>query len=302
MELKKPFTGILAFLIVLFTMPLGHAAMILMEKGFGHEYIYHAALILGFVGLLLLIWGVVSSNETKATFLGLFAGLFIWTGWIEFAFVYYANRYGVDPLIVNGEVATKPEYLIMPSSVGFWAIFMIYWFFGTSTGCLFFNWFKKKLKLPNTVEIKPVKRNAAMTTMLELTALLWTFYLVLLFAYDDNFFGDRHPVTYVVAFGSLFWSLYLFSKLIRITKMAYAIRYSIPTVIIFWNFVEILGRWEILTEIWIEPMKYSIEILTIFLIFALLVSVAILERKKKLRKNMKDLDKTGAVSDLQSET
>lgn len=32
MKLTSPWTGILSFLIVLFTMPLGHAAMILMEK------------------------------------------------------------------------------------------------------------------------------------------------------------------------------------------------------------------------------------------------------------------------------
>ncbi|MEA3461092.1 MAG: hypothetical protein U9R49_04370, partial [Bacteroidota bacterium] len=77
MKIKKPFIGILAFLIVLFTMPLGHAAMIIMEKSFGHAYIYHAAILLGFIGLGLLVWGVISANETKATFLGLFGGLFI---------------------------------------------------------------------------------------------------------------------------------------------------------------------------------------------------------------------------------
>ena len=37
MYIKKPFVGILAFVIVLLTMPLGHAAMIIMEKTFGRE-------------------------------------------------------------------------------------------------------------------------------------------------------------------------------------------------------------------------------------------------------------------------
>ena len=209
-KFKKPFVGIVAFLIVLFTMPLGHAAMILMEKGFGHNYIYQAALILGLLGLFLLIWGVVTQKENKATFLGLFGGLFIWTGWIEFAFVYYAHRFGVEPLIVNGEIVTKPEYLILPSSIGFWAIFMIYYFFGTKTGCVFFNWFQQKLKINSITELKPAKRNTAMSVFLELILLLWTFYLVLLFAYDSNFFGDKHIATYIIAFGSLLWSLYLF--------------------------------------------------------------------------------------------
>ena len=280
MKIKKPFIGILAFLIVLFTMPLGHAAMIIMEKSFGHAYIYHAAILVGFIGLSLLVWGVISANETKATFLGLFGGLFIWTGWIEFAFVYYANRYGVEPLMVNGEVVTKPEYLIMPSSVGFWAILMIYYFLGSRTGCRFFNWLQNKLKIKRIMEFKPAKRNVAMTTLMELTALLWTLYLVLLFVYDDNFIGDRHAVSYIVAFGSLLWSLFLFVKLIRITKMAYAIRYAIPTVIIFWTFIEILGRWDVFKEIWVEPSKYWLEMLITAIVFIVLLFITAFEKRK----------------------
>ena len=276
----KSLIGIIAFIIVLFTMPLGHAAMILMEKGFGHEHVYLAAIILGFLGLILLFFGVISSNENKATFLGLFGGLFIWTGWIEFAFVYYAHRYGVEPLMANGEVVTKPEYLILPSSVGFWAILMIYYFLGSKTGCQFFNWFQEKLKYTQALKHKPADRNIAMTTLMELIALLWTFYLVLLFVYDDQFFGDRHIITYVVAYGSLFWSIYLFRKLIKIQKMAYAIRYAIPTVIIFWNFVEILGRWDFFKEIWVEPEEYWIEMIIIALVFLALLIVSLMERKK----------------------
>ena len=283
LKLKKPFTGIVSFLIVLFTMPLGHAAMIIMEKSFGHNFIYQAAIILGLLGFFLLIAGIISVSENKATFLGLFGGLFIWTGWIEFAYVYYAHRFGVEPLIINGEIVTKPEYLIMPSSIGFWAVFMIYYFFGTKSGCLFFNWFQKKLKIKAVNELKPAKRNTAISVFLELILLLWTFYLVLLFAYDKNFGGDRHIITFIIAFGSLLWSLYLFAKLLKIQKLSYAIKYSIPTVIIFWNFVEILGRWNILTEIWIEPFKYRLEILLTSIVFIILLLISIFESKKILR-------------------
>ncbi|MBE9483936.1 MAG: hypothetical protein IMY74_03760 [Bacteroidetes bacterium] len=280
MYIKKPFVGILAFVIVLLTMPLGHAAMIIMEKTFGREYIYHAAIILGIIGFILLVWGVVINKETKSTFLGLFGGLFIWTGWIEFAFVYYANRYGVDPLIVNGEIVTKPEYLIMPSSIGFWVILMMFYLFGSKSGCKCFSWLQKTLKIRNTVKLKPATHNFAMTTMMELVALLWTFYLVLLFVYDGNFLGDRHPVTYIIAFGSLLWSLYLFTRLIKIPKMAYAIRYAIPTVIIFWNFVEILGRWDFFKEIWIEPGKYWLEMSLISGVFAILLLIGFFGKRK----------------------
>lgn len=280
MKIRKPFVGMIAFIIVLLTMPLGHTVMILMEELLGHEYVFFAAGLLGFLGLALLFWGVIQKNETHATLLGLFAALFIWTGWIEFAFVYYANRFGVQPLMMDGEVVTKPEYLIMPSSVGFWAILMIYYFLGSKSGCHFFNWFQKKLKIAKPIQLKQSSGNTAVTTFMELIVLLWTFYLVLLFVYDENFFGDQHIVTYVVAFGSLLWSAYLFIKLLKIPNMAYAVRYSIPTVIIFWNFVEVMGRWEFFDEFWVEPMEYWLEMTIIAIIIGILAVVIYNDRKK----------------------
>ena len=168
----------------------------------------------------------------------------------------------------------------MQAWLPFWAIFVMYYFFGSKTGCTFFNWFQKKLKVSKIVEFKPANRKTALSTMMELTMLLWTFYLVLLFAYDDQFFGDRHVFTYFVAFGSLFWSLYLFFKLLKIRKLDYAIRYAIPTVIIFWNFVEILGRWNFFKEIWIEPQEYWLEMTLIFGVFVLLLIISFFGKRK----------------------
>jgi len=75
---------------------------------------------------------------------------------------------------------------------------MIYYFFGTKSGCVFFNWFQRKLKIKSINELKPAKRNTAISVFLELILLLWTFYLVLLFAYDNNFFGEKYIVTYII--------------------------------------------------------------------------------------------------------
>lgn len=286
MKLTSPWTGLLAFALVLFTMPLGHAAMILMDKLLGHDLLYTAAFLLGLAGVIILLAGIFSEKETTATFAGLFGGLFVWTGWIEFAYVYYANRFGVQPLVENGVVVTKPEYLIMPSSVGFWAIVMLFYIFSTRSGCNFFNYIQRKLRYGTATkgnpqaELQPVIRNHAMTTFMELNVLLWTCYIVLLFAYDKAFLGDRHPVTVFIAFGALAWSVYLFIQLLKIKKIAYAIRYAIPTVIIFWTFVEILGRWNLLTEIWIEPSHYWVEMTAMCVAFLALSAVLFFKRKK----------------------
>ncbi|MDB5258533.1 MAG: hypothetical protein JWM14_3228 [Chitinophagaceae bacterium] len=272
-------------------MPLGHAVMILMEKGFGHGYVYKAALLLGLIGVLLLVWGSLLKTENKATFAGLFSGLFIWTGWIEFAHVYIAHRFGVVPLMENGEVVTKPEYLIMPASVGFLAMFLLYYLYNSKTGCTFFTWIQKVLHIPiKSIPFTNQQKNYTLITAVEMVTLLWTFYLVLLFAYDNEMLGDRHPVTYFIAFGSLLWSAFLFKDLLKLQSLGYAIRYSIPTVIIFWNFVEILGRWNVLNEIWVKPYEYWLEVTLIFIVFALLLVVSLIEkgRQSKLQRNTED--------------
>ena len=278
MKLTKPWTGIISFLIVLFTMPLGHAAMIIMENVFGSVYLFKIAAGLGLVGLIIIIAGNYTRNRTWATFWGLFGGLLVWTGWVEFAYVYYAHRYGVPPLVENGQIVTKPEYLIMPSSIGLLAAFMFFYLYNTYTNCNFFLWFQKHLGIHKESKIVPRKYISNITGF-EMIMVLWANYIILLIAYDKNFFGDHSWFTYFVAFGSLLWSLYLFVKLLRITKWDYALRYAIPTVIIFWDFVEILGRWNLFEEIWIEPFKYWKEILLMLVVFVLLIAIIIVERK-----------------------
>jgi len=271
MKSFRPVTGITAFIIVLLTMPLGHVAVILLQHVLGRDHVAFAGLLLGLTGTGLLLAGMHASKELTATFLGMFGGLFVWAGWIELGFGYYAKRLGIESVMLNGEIVTSAEYLLMPSSVGFFAVIMLYYLFGVRTGCRFFLWFQRLLRINKKLEPVRLSRNVAMIAFMEFIVLLWGFYMVLLFAYDEQFAGDRHPVTYFVAFGSLLWSFLLFVKLITISRLDYAVRYAIPTVIIFWNFVEILGRWNVFTEIWIDPSQYVIEIVLMSIVLLILM-------------------------------
>ena len=102
---KSVLTGITSFLIVLFTMPLGHALMIFMEHVLSSTALHYAAFTMGAVGLVMVIIGVFAKGDTRQTLWGLFGGLLFWTGWVEFIYVYYAHRYEVQPLLnAAGEV------------------------------------------------------------------------------------------------------------------------------------------------------------------------------------------------------
>ncbi len=279
--MRKPFIGILAFIIVLFTMPLGHAVMILIEKIFGLSGQFPGATVLGIIGAVLLWIGARNKDETPATWYGLFGGLLLWTGWVEFSFVWSAQHLGIAPLLENGEIVTKPEYLLMPSSMGLLLACMLYFLFNGQTRCHFFSWVQRKLKL-NIPRIPTGKqRNFAIITAMETIFILWFFYLVLLLIYDNSLLGDRHPVTYVVFASSLIWSLYLFIRLIKFRKIAAAVRYAIPTVIIFWNAVEILGRWDFFKEIWVEPLEYALEMGIILIAFIVVTVLTILTPKEQ---------------------
>ncbi|MCB0605347.1 MAG: hypothetical protein KDC25_10795, partial [Saprospiraceae bacterium] len=252
--------GFFSFLLVLLLMPIGHAIMVLNEHLL-MEYKYQGAIAMGFAGIILLIWGIKkNSKPTLATILGFLGGVLVWTGWVEFSFMWIAEKNNVSHLMVDNEIATKREYLVMMSSLGLLCTFYFFYLF-TRSNCTFYIWQQKHLGFREDIKTQVgFKKPFAVSTFIETIMIIWTFYVVLLLVYDDQIAGDRHIATYIVGFGSLLWSLYLISKLVRIQSFDYAIRYAVPTVIIFWNFVEILGRWDLFKEIWVHPMEYKWEV------------------------------------------
>jgi hypothetical protein len=266
--------GLLAFVMVLLFMPLGHALMVLNEKLL-HGSKFTSALVMGAFGAGLLFRGIRKPMKAAyATLLGFIGGVLVWTGWVEFSFVWIAEKLRVQPLIENGEVTTKPEYLVMLSSLGLLGSMLVMFFFGP-TRCTFFHRIQRMAGM--RAAMKPIDAQAparplAAIAFMETVIIIWTFYIVLLLVYDKSIAGDRHPLAYLVAFGSLIWSAWLFLRLIRIRSFDHALRYAIPTVVIFWNFVEVTGRWDLFKEIWVHPMEHWMEnsiILASLLVFVL---------------------------------
>jgi len=216
----------------------------------------------------LLITGIIKNkNRAVASILGLLAGILIWTGWVEFSFVWIADKLHIAPYMENGEVATKPEYLVMLSSIGLLGTLGLFYAF-SRTHCTLIVWFQKVFRYKDRLVQKSfIEKPLAIVAFMETIIIIWSFYILLLLVYDQDIFGDRHPATYIVAYGSLIWSAFLIANLLRIQKFDYAIRYAIPTVVIFWNFIEVAGRWGWFKEIWVHPQEHWIEITTMTAIF-----------------------------------
>jgi len=280
MKLPNIKIGVFSFIIVLLFMPLGHAMMVLNEEVFVENKLI-GAFVLGVIGVVLLVVSIKNNyKDSTSTMLGLLAGILVWTGWIEFSFVWIADKLSIQGLTENGEVVTKPEYLIMPSSIGLLGSFFLLYIF-TQTNCQFFNWFQKLFGIKAQIKTGGgIQKPISIVTFIETIMILWTFYIVLLLVYDKDIAGDNHPFTYIVAFGSLFWSIYLFLNLIKIKTFDYAIRYAVPTVIIFWNFVEVMGRWNLFKEIWVHPFEHWIEITIITILLIVFIAYYIYENRK----------------------
>ena len=263
---------LVAFLLVLFAMPLGHAAMILMEKLMSEGCVHVAGFLLGLLGFVLVIIGVFARGDTRQTLWGLFGGLLFWTGWVEFLFMYYARRYGVQPEIEHGVVVTKPEYLILPATFGMWMMTMLMYVFSTRNGCLFITWLQKVLfrGRRNQIVVRPMTRHTSIVTFMEVNMMLWASYLLLMFCYDKNFLGDHHPVTFLVGLGCLVGSVFMLKRQLHLAAWGANIRMAIATVIVFWTPVEILGRINFFKGFWVQPEKYALPMLIILTAFAIL--------------------------------
>ena len=281
---KNWWKSIASFLLVLCTMPLGHAMMIIMENTMTPAAVHCSAFCMGLAGLLLVIGGVFVKGDTRQTVCGLIGGLLFWTGWVEFLFQYYATRWGTQPEMENGEVVTRPEYLILPASFGMWMMVMMLYIFSTKNGCNFINWWQRMIlrSHKNEIAARPMTHHTSIVTFMELNMILWASYLLLMFCYDKNFLGDRHPITSIVAAGCLLGSIFIFRKQLKLSSWGANIRMAIATVIVFWVPVEVLGRLNFFHEFWVEPEKYATQIVSILVAFVvLMVYIMMAARKRK---------------------
>lgn len=261
---RPPWVGLIAFIIVFVVQALGHTVMIVMEDVWpGEDYIYQSAFAMGLLGAFLLFVGMKKNDDAvAATWYGFWAGTFLWTGWIEFSFVWAGNYLNVPDLMdpnVPGEIATKAEYLVMMSSLGIMCATLVYFLLNKETKCNFFKWFHRHMGLSTGRPNRHHERNFAAITALETIYVIWFFYLLLLFMYEETILGDRHPVVYGIFFLNIIWAIYLFQRLMKFWKVTTAIRYGIPTAIIAWNVVEIAGRWHLFTEFWERPQDFAVE-------------------------------------------
>ena len=259
--------AIVSIAVTLAAMPLTHILARMLKDGTTGVEQFYAGMGMGAFGLGLVIAGVFIKGDARQSLLGLFGGMFYWMGAIDFLFMYYAERFGtqaqLDP--VTGEIVSRPEYLILPATFGFWMMVMMLYLFCTANGCNFLNWWQRLVfgKHKKEIAARPMTRHTSIVAFMEVITMLWTCYLTLMFCYDERFLGDRHPVTLLVGMLGLIGSLFMFARLLRYSSWGMSLRYGFATVIIFWIAVEVFDRISLLPALWNAPGEHILQIILI---------------------------------------
>ena len=259
--------AIVSIAVTLAAMPLTHILARMLKDGTTGVEQFYAGMGMGAFGLGLVIAGVFIKGDARQSLLGLFGGMFYWMGAIDFLFMYYAERFGtqaqLDP--VTGEIVSRPEYLILPATFGFWMMVMMLYLFCTANGCNFLNWWQRLFfgKHKKEIAARPMTRHTSIVAFMEVITMLWTCYLTLMFCYDERFLGDRHPVILLVGMLGLIGSLFIFARLLRYSSWGMSLRYGFATVIIFWIAVEVFDRISLLPALWNAPGEHILQIILI---------------------------------------
>ena len=270
--------GVLAFLMIFFLMPIGHAVMILMNNLIPDHLVLGASIVF-FLGIGLLVLTRFSASASWQSFFGAIAGVLLWTGGVEYGFLYGAVSLGIEK--VDG---TAGEYRLLMHTWSLLVLLLLYLIVHEGVRCNLFIWLRRKLHLNRNPIVSGKVGNYGPRTAFEMASILWFFYVLFLVLYDENLFGKQHFATYACLVLSLGGGMYLFYKLIRIKDLGYAIRYAIPTVIVLWNVVEILAKWNVFQEPWITlnvPIMLSITVATVAGFYFVLRDL-IFSKKEKL--------------------
>lgn len=288
---KPPVVGIVTFALMFVAIGLAHTLMVLIEHGLGRDTTLAVSPLIGFAGIVMLWYGIKSKNENFQTWIGFLGGVVVWMSWVEFFYMWYGRMNwgmlprmdGADGLNVSG---TWPEYMIMGSTIGVLLMMLCFYTFDKDTRCNMFLWFQDKLGLkeglgPSTKTAKD--RNYAIITFMETFFVTWFCYAWNLLCFDPGLVGAGDmflAVNLTSVFVATIWSGYCFTRLIQFKRTSTALRYAIPVGNVFWINVEILSKFGMLKEIWVDPWSYTLEMSVIFAAFLVLVVLLVLAPKK----------------------
>jgi hypothetical protein len=215
-------------------------------------------IVLGFA----LMWLTVRlKSDATQSILGIFAGNLIWTGGVEYGLTIAARALGVAKTVgvQDGQLfAMYGEYVLLKYTWGAFALILAYLFFVESSRCPAFLLFREKLPVMRGATATGKIDNYGPRSAFQYATTVWGFYLLLLWAYDEQLFGVHGLFTNALLFVTLAGSCYCLWRLHQHRGWGPAVRYAVGAIIVVWTPIEILGKWGVFAAPWVLLRSSSV--------------------------------------------
>ncbi|MCU0701556.1 MAG: hypothetical protein MUC96_34015, partial [Myxococcaceae bacterium] len=202
-----------------------------------------------------LVWATARiKSDAAQSILGIFGGNLIWTGGVEYGLTIAARTFGLGKAltVIDGQVvAIYGEYVLLKYTWGVMALVIAYLVFLEASRCPIFLWWREKVPTMRGPIASGRIDNYGPRSAFQYTTTVWAFYLLLLWAYDEQVFGVHGLFTQAVLLLSIAGSIYCVRKLHQHTGWGPAIRYAVGAMIVVWTPIEIVGKWGLLKEPWL---------------------------------------------------
>lgn len=266
---QRPVIGLLALIAGLLGQWLRHAAFPLTQTLLG-DYYYAGLLVIGCIGVTL-VWNGLNKEELRATLMGYLGGLFIWIGWFEFGFHYFAERFEILPYQATERLVSPPDLnLVQASFPMLISLIIFYGLFNRQTKCNFMRWFHRNLRINPGTPTPNNGRDIARITAMETLLVVWFCYALWLLI---TYVGASLVVLGVAYTLWLVWFVYILLRLIKINRPGYAFRYGIPVGIIGWVLIATPSHMGLFPVIWLKPFDYPISSGLALLVFIAVLAV-----------------------------
>ena len=238
--------AVVSIVVTLAAMPLTHSlARVLKEGTTGVEQFY-AGMGMGGFRIIHGDCGSVCERAYPADFIGIVRRNVLLDGSCRLSVYVFCQPFRYAGTTRSGDRRGRQPAGVSVTAcyLRFWVMVMILYLFCTRNGCNFLNWWQKLFfgKHKKEIVVRAMTRHTSIVAFMEVITMLWTCYLVLMFCYDERFFGDHHPVTLLVGMLGLIGSIFMFAKLLRHASWDMSLRFGFATVIIFWIAVEVFDR------------------------------------------------------------
>lgn len=218
------------------------------------RFLVWTSLGLSALGVFLLWVTSRLKNDAAQSILGIFGGNLLWTGAVEYGLTLASRSLGIGKTVgvVDGELfAVYGEYVLLKHTWGVLALVLAYLLFLESSRCPVAMWWRRKAPIMRGPSATGRIHNYGPRSAFQYATTVWAFYLLLLWAYDEQVLGVYSLPTKGILFAAVAGSIYCVWRLHQQSSWGTATRYAVGAMIVVWTPIEIFGKWGVMRQPWL---------------------------------------------------